>query len=53
MAGAGSYLTLHLHVDNADETIAQAVAAGGKLEGAITEYRRRERRFGGLAAAGS
>jgi uncharacterized glyoxalase superfamily protein PhnB len=30
--GGGTYLTLHLHVDNADEVIARAVAAGATQE---------------------
>jgi PhnB protein len=29
---AGTCVTIHLHVDNADETIRRAVAAGAKLE---------------------
>jgi PhnB protein len=31
-AGAGTPVTIHIHVDNADETIRRAVAAGAKLE---------------------
>jgi uncharacterized glyoxalase superfamily protein PhnB len=37
VAGTAGCLTLHLHVDNADEVIARAVAAGGRLEGAISD----------------
>lgn len=30
--GAGTSVTIHIHVDNADDVIKQAVAAGGSLE---------------------
>ena len=36
-AGEGRYLTLHLHVDNADETIAQAIAAGATMDNPISD----------------
>jgi uncharacterized glyoxalase superfamily protein PhnB len=37
LAIGGTPVTIHLHVDNADEMIEQAVAAGAKLERAPTD----------------
>ncbi|MGH7717795.1 MAG: VOC family protein [Gemmatimonadaceae bacterium] len=42
-AGAKTHVTIHLHVDNADEMVQRAVTAGAKIEVELRDYSHGER----------